>query len=173
MRLLKGFSLFVLLPTVCFAADTPEIPQTAKPVYQIRFDRDDFSYRGVDSQEAAVASGMAAIQERERSLDLDLQCKSVYYKWNYDSSVECYIGTGWGPFGCYNIFNQVFGSTKFYIGRTLTVDVFCDPRGFDEKVMISLERSCEQKPEPNCLDDRVRAAMSQIKLTERFDIDKP
>ncbi len=160
MKFFKITLVLILLPLISQAV---EMPQTVKALYQV-------SGSGTEPDPL-----FRDIQNNEARLDLDMQCKTVYYKWKADSSTTCSVGDGWGQgnVACLNPFNHVFGSTHYVTYKSVTMTAYCDPRGYDEKVLISLQRSCETKPELSCLDENVKNALRNINVTQRIDIDKP
>ena len=152
--------VILALPAASFATD---IPQTAKIIYQVT---------ATNSDPDQMFHG---IQENESKVDVELQCKTLFYKWDTASSGYCDVRAGWGhgAVACANPFNHVFGGTHYVSQKTLTMNAYCDPRGFDEKVLISLQRNCEIKPELNCLDDKVRTALRGLNVTQRIEIGRP
>lgn len=148
------------LPAISFAT---EIPPSAKFVYQVEHD---------DSKPDQFVKD---IQVEESKADYELQCQSLFYKWEQTEWGYCYgnyIGDGSAKF-CNNPIHHIYDGTQWYTHTTLHLYAYCAPRGFDEKVLVSLERSCEIKPEMNCLDEKVRAAFRGLNVTQRINIGRP
>ncbi len=88
-----------------------EIPQTAKPLYQ------------VTSSGSKANLMFKDIQTEESKFDIELKCKTLYYRWEAASETHCSVGNGWGSgtLACLNPFKQAFGSTRFVSSNRITM----------------------------------------------------
>lgn len=181
---MKLINKITIMLSVAFAfpivssADDVQVPNTAKLLYQVS------GYSHIGSEAEVIDTALREVIRKEtgyistlgeevKPIDVELLCKTAYYHWSIGSEITCRRGNGWGPGGCLNPFNQVFGTSAFINKTNYSVNVYCEPRTFDEKTVISLQRSCEQKPEASCFDERVLSAMRNVSITQRITINKP
>jgi hypothetical protein len=172
IKMAAVFGLVILTGAQAFAKDDEEaqIPRDATVLYQVTWDQNS---ENTVEKSAVLNQMIADIQSKESSIDIEYKCQAVYYKWNMDRSIKCYRGSGWGLGGCINPFNQVFGSSKFYTGTHASVTAYCAPRSYDQKIVLGLERRCEENPTAECLDEKIKSAIATIQHTVRYDINKP
>lgn len=144
-----------------------EIPRDAKLIYQVSE-----VWETEAGRSWIISRFESKISENEEKLDLDFKCRTVIYQWNIQSGKSCYRGDGWGPGGCYNPFNQIFGTSKFYTETSVTVNAYCQERSYDQKVIMSLQRRCEQNPTAECLNENIRTSFRELQPTLRYNIGK-
>ncbi len=169
-------SLLCAIPAVAGEAQQiTEVPTDAGYLYSMR--RSDREYRPSirgEGKQRLIDSALKAIQQKESELDLELKCQTVFYKWTFDSVTTCrQPGTiGAEEKSCnpiYVLFNGYDPTTT----RDVSVEAYCQVRSYDQKVLVSLRRRCEQSPTEECLDEKVKLAIQSIQPTVRYDIDKP
>ncbi len=138
--------------------DVTEVPRDAVLLYQ-----------NTDSTMQRVTYG---IKTQESNLDLDFECQTVFYKWEVRSDTACGsvdFGIFTTPGGCLLPLNWIAARTY----NSYSVTAYCQQRSYDQKVIVSLERRCEQNPTAECLDEKVKAAIATLQHTSRYDIGKP
>ncbi len=151
---LMALSLLCALPAFAENQQVDEVPNDAALLYQTR--------------EGSIQDVMLNIRKTESNLDLDFKCQSVTYKWASRSQTFTdgelkYVGGQLNPMN--------WG--RYWTIKSYSVAAYCQQRSYDQKVVVSLERHCEQNPTAECLDEKVKSAIQTIQPTARYDIDKP
>lgn len=170
MKKYLGVMMGLMVVSTAFASSKNEqvkIPADATILYQV-------SGGGIytGTQNEVIAQVLDSIKSSESNIDPEFKCQNIYYYWAQDSSTRCEEESGWGPGGCINPFNVLFGGSHFVKDREVTVTAYCEARSYDQKVALSLERQCEATPTPECLDDKVKTAIASIQPTRRYNVGK-
>ena len=137
------------------AANSPQMPATAKLIYQAY----GATMFGAQSDEAAtnttVSTAKADIKKKEEELNLNVEymCQEIYYKWAPMNSSSRAVSTG------------SFMESKTYYSANVTVDVYCVPREYAQKVAISAEQACEKDPKPECMSKVYMDLFAKIRPT--------
>jgi hypothetical protein len=145
-----------------------QIPSDAMVLYQASYSRSH-----IDKADA-VAGVTQEILAKESKVDVEYKCQAVYYKWTYDSQIKCNEDPGLRfAGGCLNPLNFAIGKVGTYTEQSVTVTAYCKPRSYDQKIVLSLARHCEEVPTAECLDERIKSGIATIQPTVRYEIDKP
>jgi hypothetical protein len=160
MKLFAVIITTVLATTTGYASAGNAIPSTAKDIGVITgkgFDKDDSVARS-----NAIQSAANQISQEMDGFNVEYECRSVYRLWRSFSDSTSSINNG-----------DVLNTHSTYYYATLSIDVLCDPRGFQEKVAISAEKACEKDPKPECMSHQYLDMFSKIKNTAYYDLNRP
>jgi hypothetical protein len=164
MRPLTTLATLVLVTATNYASAGATIPPTAKNIGVIigRSSAGDAS----QARSGALQSAEAQISNEMNEFNVEYECRAVYREW--DSSTE----SSRGGVNCQYFLGMDMCSGTAY-DASVTISVFCDPRGFQEKVAISAEKACEKDPKPECMSRQYLDMFSKIKNTAYYDINRP
>jgi hypothetical protein len=105
-----------------------------------------YGYTVDDVTGAACARDLSAgIIQKDADLDVEYKCQAVYYNWQY---------------------------TRNTVAVSAQVSVSCQERSYDQKVKLSLARSCEKTPSTECFDEKAQAAIQSVSPTKRYNLGK-
>lgn len=161
--------IFILMASltfgICASARTfTSVPPEAERLYNFH------ESSTLWSEEELRNAALKKMSEAEAGLDLELNCSAILYVWDTDKKITCYEGTGWGPGGCLNPFNQAFGSSEFRTNRKVSLEAYCVKRSFDQKMLVSLVRQCEANPTMECY--QLKDTFKEIQPLKRFNLKK-
>lgn len=100
--------------------------------------------------------------ERTNPINVEYECKALYRVWAEPSVTTRNYARG-----------GFFDGTGTSISASITVNVYCAPRDFRQKVAISAMQACEKEPKVECMSKEYMDAFSKIEQTNYYDTNKP
>lgn len=95
-------------------------------------------------------------------INVEYQCSSVYRVWGQPSASSRTFSRG-----------GIFDGFGISVSAGVTVSVYCVPRDFRQKVVISAMQACEKEPKAECMSKEYLDAFSKMRPTIYQDINKP
>lgn len=164
-----GFSAFA-------SPRQPDIPNTATLLFVINA-----SGYGATRGDDAIASARQQIQEKLRSQfgateqtsvlpQIQLQCSAIYSRWSNmsRSSSGCGVGTLFATVATLGL-----NDASCEKDANVKVEVYCQPRAFDELVIADLYNRCRAKPDQSCFAPDAIKALQSFKMTQYIDVRAP
>ena len=98
-------------------------------------------------------------------LNVEYECSAIYLVWDQAESNES-RGCGAG-----SIFTM--GQTACLRSIDTRASVYCQPRDFRQKVVISAMKACEKEPKPECMSNEYMEKFDKIQQTSYHNINRP
>lgn len=153
-------------------AGQPSLPKTAKLMFQVQGIS---NVNGGSSDDAALQqakdNGILRMQQKiegdeySAAINVEYQCQGVYRVWGIADVRENQFSTNDGFF-------SFGGRARTYFSASVTANVYCEPRDFQQKVAISAMQACEKEPKVECMSKEYMEAFSKIQKTAYYDIYK-
>lgn len=150
---MKNLLLSLIAFTLASPAFAAGIPAGAKLIAQERGSSANVAEPSFTSN-AAIASGLAAIQRKLSETNTDVQCRVVYISWG-----ELVGGRS----------DRAWTVSSF----SVDIEAYCLPRSYQEKVAMSAQQACEREPKPECMSERYMAMFEKIKPTQYLHVNRP
>jgi hypothetical protein len=163
-------------------AKAPPMPTTAKLLFQTNGSTGSATANGSAESYVAAAVRRAEVNIENRikgspeiqgglfgmtgepttPINVEYECRAVYREWTAPSvSTHDYARGG------------IFDGTSTSVTASVTVNVYCVPRDFRQKVSISAMQACEKEPKVECMSKEYMDAFSKIEQTNFYDVNKP